>query len=156
MGVMDKVCITFFEGDVITIPLTLLRRPLGPDMNISERSRLCFPDLSFLGPVRFSVKMGLAEYGPNLMRRFYLWHIVLWFRPSSTNIILKVPTADELFNFIFQHDTLLYSVTNILVVSAVLILVSFLAVSMQWVRSLENPGLFCFHETSSREETRSV
>ena len=37
MGVMDEVCITFFEGDVVTFSLASLRRPFVHGVNISER-----------------------------------------------------------------------------------------------------------------------
>ena len=46
-------------------------------------------------------------------------------RPSlfTIDIILKVPAADELFNFILKCDTLLCGVTNIFVVSIIFVLI---------------------------------
>ena len=49
--------------------------------------------------------------------------------PPSINVIPMVPAADELFNFILKRDTLLRGVTNILMVSTILVLIHFGAIS---------------------------
>ena len=146
MGVMDEVCITLLEGDVFILPLALFHRPLVHGVNISERSRLDFSDVSFLGPACFSGKVWPTEYGLNLTLMLYLRCFVLWSGPPSINAILKVPAIDELFNFILQHNKLLCSVTNVLMVSAILILVPLGVVSTQWVRSFEYLSLLYSHE----------
>ena len=130
MGVMDEVGITLLEGDVVILPLAMFRRPLVHGVNISERSCLRFSNVPFLGPTCFSSKVGPTEYGLNLMRRFCLRSFVMWSGPPSINVVLKVPSTDELFDFVLQHNTLLRSVTNVLMVSAILILISFEAISM--------------------------
>ena len=37
MGVMDEVCVTFFESDVVALSLVLFRMSLVHVVNISER-----------------------------------------------------------------------------------------------------------------------
>ena len=50
MRVVDKVCITFSDSDVIIFLLKLLRRLLVHTVNIDERPFLRLPDLMFLAP----------------------------------------------------------------------------------------------------------
>ena len=53
---------------------------------------------------------------------------------------------DEFFNLILKRDTLLRSVTDVLVVPTILVLVFFLAVSTKQVMPFEDSGLFCCHK----------
>ena len=52
MGVVDEVCITFFESDVIILPLELLYRPLGLIMDVDEWPIFRLPDVTVLRPTR--------------------------------------------------------------------------------------------------------
>ena len=88
----------------------------------------------------------------------YVWGlslrgVILRPSPSTTDIILEVPTTDELFNFILKCDTLLHGVTNVLVVSTIFALVSLGAVSTQRVRLLEHSSLlYCHEDVLSRRD----
>ena len=53
---------------------------------------------------------------------------------------------DEFFDLILKPDTLLHSVTDVLVVPTILVLVPFGAISTQRVGSFEDFGLFCCHK----------
>ena len=95
MGVMDDMCITFIEGDVVALPLALFHRPLISGMTISERPQFCFQGISFLGPACFSIKVGATEYGLNFMWRLRFRCLVLRSGSSYVNIILKVSAVNE-------------------------------------------------------------
>ena len=66
MGVMDEVCITFFEGDVIVFPLELLCKLLVQVVDIGERFIPCFLDVAILGPTRLTGEMRFSKDRMNL------------------------------------------------------------------------------------------
>ena len=129
MRVMDEVCITLLECDVVVLPLVLLRGPLVHTMNISERPQLRFSNVSFLGPTRFTSKIRSPKDCPDFLWGLCLRGIILRPRPSAIDIILGVHVVNELFNFILKCDILLRGITNVLVVSTILVLIPFRAVS---------------------------
>ena len=67
VGVVDKVCITFFENDVVILPLELLCRPLVHAVGIGDQPLLCLLDISFLRPTRFFEEVRSIEDCPNFM-----------------------------------------------------------------------------------------
>ena len=67
MGVMDEVCITFSESDVVTFPLELLCRSLVQDMDIGDRPIFCLPTVTALSPTRLPSKIRFAKDRPNLL-----------------------------------------------------------------------------------------
>ena len=67
MGVMDEVCITISEGDVIIFLLDLFYRPLIQVVDIGEWLIPCFPDVVVLGPMCLPNKMRSAENRPDLL-----------------------------------------------------------------------------------------
>ena len=146
MGVMDEVCIAFFESDVIVLPLELLCKPLVHTANISERSPLCLQDVPFLCPTHFSGKVRSTEDHPNLVWGLHLRCIVLQLGPSTVNVVLEVPTADEFFDLILECNTFFSGVIDVHVVSTIFILIPFGAASMQWIKPLEYSNVFCSHE----------
>ena len=137
VGVMDEVCITFFENDVVVLPLGLLYRPLVHTVNISERPFLCLPDLLVLYLRRFSGEVRFVEDHPNFVWRLYLRCIILRPGPPVVNVVLEVPMVDELLNFILKRNAFFYGVTNVLMVSTIFILIHLGAISTQRVRLLE-------------------
>ena len=73
--------------------------------------------------------MRSSEDSPDFVWGLYFNGVILQPSPSATDIILKVPAADELFNFILKHDTFLHGVTNIFVISKIFVLIPLGAVS---------------------------
>ena len=62
------------------------------------------------------------------------------------DIVLEVPLSDEFFNLILECDAFFCGVANIWVISAVLVLVSFRAVSPHYIWSLVDSCMFCGQE----------
>ena len=143
---MDEVCITFLEGDVVVLPLAVLCRPLVRTVNISERPCFRFSDISFLDPTSFTGKVGSTKDCLDFMWRLCLWCFFPWSGSPSVDIILKVPKTDEFFDLILKRDTLLRNMTDVLVVSTILVLVPFRADSTQQVGPFEDSGLFSCHK----------
>ena len=145
VGVLDKVCITFSESDVVVLPLELLCMSLVHAVNIGERPLLRLSDVAFLCPMHFSSEVRSTKDHLDFAWEFCLRSIVLRPGPPVVDVILKVPTANEFLNLILESDVLFSGVTDILVVSAVFILISLRSISMQWVRPLEYPSFLCNH-----------
>ena len=76
VGVVDEVCIIFPESDVVVLPLELLCRPFVHTVNIGERPLLRLPNVTFLGPTRFSSEVRSAEDRLDFAWRFCLRSIV--------------------------------------------------------------------------------
>ena len=76
VGVVDKVCITFFESDVIVVPIELLCRPLVHAVNIGERPFLRLSDVLFLCSTHFFGEVRSAEDHPNFIWGLYLRCII--------------------------------------------------------------------------------
>ena len=146
VGVMDEVCISFFESDVVIFPFKLLRRPLVRTVNISERPLLCLSDVSFLCPTHFSGEVRSTKDRPDLVWGLYLRCIILRPGPPVVNVVLEAPTTNELLDFILEHNALFRGVTNVLMVSTIFILIPLGTVSTQRVRPLEYSSLFHDHE----------
>ena len=79
--------------------------------------------------------------GPDFAEKFCL--VLITAQPSSlvTDVVLEVLIADEFLDPILKHDVLLCGVADILVILAVFALISFGAVSSQWVWPLEDAYL---------------
>ena len=107
----------------------LLCRPLIQRVNIGEWFVSGFSDIAVLGYLRLSGEVRSAKDGFDLTRRFSHILVIAWPGSSITNIIPEVPGRDELLDLVFEHDVLLCGVADILVISAVLVLVSFGVVS---------------------------
>ena len=146
MGVVDEVCITFFESDVVIFPFELLRMPLVHTVNISERPLLFLSDISFLCPMCFSSEVRPAEDRPDLMWGHSLKCIVLWPGPPIVDVVLEVPAMDEFLNFILECNALFSGVTDIFMVLTIFIMIPLGAISMQRVKSFEYSSLFHSHE----------
>ena len=58
------------------------------------------------------------------------------------DVILELPLSDEFFDLILECDAFFHCVANILVISAVLVLVSFRAVSPHCIYSLIDSCMF--------------
>ena len=129
VGVMDEVCLTIFEDDVVIFPLELSSWPLIQVMDISGQPISCFSDVAVLGPICLPSKMRFVEDHPNLVWGLRFYSVILLSCPPVIDIILKVPTTDELLYFIFEGNALLSDVTNDFVEPAVFILVPFEAFS---------------------------
>ena len=61
VGVVDEMCITFSEIDVVVLPFKLICRSLVHAVNIGERPLLRLPDVTLLCPTRFSSQVRSAE-----------------------------------------------------------------------------------------------
>ena len=90
-----------------------------------------------LGPSHLSSKVWSVEDGPNFLRRFTLILVIL-----VMDIVPEVTITDEFLNLLFEHDALLCGVVDILVISIVLILISFGVVFSQQIRPLIDAYLF--------------
>ena len=88
MGVMDKVCITFFEGDVVIFPLEMFRRLLVQIVDISERPLPCFPDVAVLVLMHLPSEVRSAEDSPDLTWGLRFWSLILCSHPPIINIIM--------------------------------------------------------------------
>ena len=130
IGVIDEVCITFFESDVVVLPLELLCRLLIHAVDIGERPILHLPDVTIWCPTCLPGKVRSTEDHPDLTWGFCLKSVILWSCPPVINIMLEVPTANELLDLILEGDALLSGMTNVLVEPTVLILLPLGEVSM--------------------------
>ena len=135
--VVNMVCISFTEGDVVHLPSELLCRPLVQRVLICERFFLCFSNIVILDPSRLSGQVWSVEDGPNFLKRFTPILVIL-----VMDVVSEVTITDEFLNLLFEHDTLLCGVVEILVISIVLILISFGVVSSQQIRPLVDVCLF--------------
>ena len=145
VGMVDEVCITFFESDVV-FSFELLCRSLVHTVYIGEQPLLRLPDVSFLRPTRFSSEVRPAEDRPDFLWGFCLKSIVLRPGPLVVDVILEEPVANEFLNLILESDALLSGVTDVLVESAIFVLIPLRAVSMKRVRPLEYPSLLRGYE----------
>ena len=107
MRVMDGVCITIFEGDVVFFPLEMFYRSLVQIVDINEWPIPCFPDVAVLGPMHFLSEVRFAEDSLDLEWGLHCRSIILRSRPPIIHIILQVLMLDKLLYLIFQGDTLL-------------------------------------------------
>ena len=85
--------------------------------------------------------MQSAKDGPDWAWKFCLVLVTTWLGSFVTDVVLEVPITDEFLNLILKHDTLLCSVAEILVIPVVLVLISFGAVSLQWIGPFEDARL---------------
>ena len=113
---MDEVCITFSESDVVIFPIELLCRPLVQVVDIGERPIPYFLDVAVLDLTHLPGEMRSAEDRPDLTWGFHFWSVILQSCPSVINIILEVPTMDELLYLIFEGDALLSGVIDVFMV----------------------------------------
>ena len=130
MGVMDEVCITFSESDVVVFPLELLCRPLVQVVDIGERPILCLPIITVLRPTCLPYKIRFAGDRPDLVWGLYFRSVILRPCPPIVDVILKVPAANELLYLVLEGDALLNGVTDVFMEPIILVLVLFRAVSM--------------------------
>ena len=144
--VVDEVCITFFESNVVIFHLELLYRPLVHAVDIGEWPLFRLSDVSFLRPTRFSGEVRSTKDRLDFLWGFCLRCIILWPGPPVINGVLEVPAVDEFLNLILKCNALFSRVTDVLVVSAIFTLIPFGEVSTQRVRLLEYSSLFRGHE----------
>ena len=97
-----------------------------------------FLGIAISGPVRLSSEMGFAKDSPNLAWGLRFRWVILRSRPPIADIVLQVPTVNELLYLIFKGDTLLDGMAGISVESTELVLVLLGAISMQWVKPFKN------------------
>ena len=76
-----------------------------------------------------------TEDGPNFTRRSYFALVSARLGAFFADVISEIPITDEFLDFILEHDALLCGMANILVISVILILISFGAISYQRIRS---------------------
>ena len=74
--------------------------------------------------------MRSTEDGPDLARRFCLILVIARLGSSVMDVIPKLRITDEFLDLILEHYAFLYGVADILVIPAVLILISFGAISL--------------------------
>ena len=96
--------------------------------------------------MRFSGEVRFIEDHLDLVWGLCLKCIVLHPGPPVVNVVLEVPVAGELLDFILECNALFSGVTDVLVVSTIFIMIPFRAISTQRVRPLEYPSLFCSHK----------
>ena len=134
--VTNMTCVLFTEGDIVHLSSDLFGRPLV------ERARGCdwpFPSLSEVTILASSLLLGEVrsiEDSSDLARRSCLMLVLMGLGAPVADVVLEVPFSDEFFNLIFECDALFCGVANISVISTVLVLVSFRAVSLHRIWSL--------------------
>ena len=139
--VVNMVCISITEGDVVHLPFELLRRPLVQTVNVGERSLPGFSDVAVLGSPRLFGEVRPTKDCFDFVKRFCLVLATMQLGSSVVDIVLEIPIADEFLNLILKHDTLLCNVVDTFVIPAVLALVSLGVASSQWVQPLEDACL---------------
>ena len=88
-------------------------------------------------PTRFSGEVRSAEDCLDFVWWLCLRCIILRLGPLVVNVVLEVPAANEFLNFILKCNAFFNSVTDVIMLSAIFVLIPFRAVSTQWVRPLE-------------------
>ena len=129
MGVMDEVCITFSESDIVIFPLELLCRSFIHVVDIGELPIIRLPKIMVLRPTSLPGEVRTTKDRPDLAWRFFFTSVILWPRPPVVDVVLEVPATNELFNLVFEGETLFSGVTNIFMEPAILVLVPLGAVS---------------------------
>ena len=115
-------------------------------MDIGERPILRLPNVTLLQPTRFPGEVRTVEDRPDFAWGLCFRYIILQSFPLVIDVILELPTTNELLNLVFEGDALLGGVTDVFMEPTVLVLVPFGVVSMQRVRPLEYSRLLCCHE----------
>ena len=141
VSMMNVACISITKGDVVHIPSELLRKPLVQAINVGEWSILGLFNIAVLGSSHLSGEVRPAKDGPDFVKRFCLVLVTVRLGYPITDVVLEVPITNEFLNLFLKHDTFLCSVADILVISIVFVLISFGAVSSQWVGPPEDAYL---------------
>ena len=143
MGVIDEVCITYSESEVIIFPFELLCRLLIHAVDIGERPILRLPDVTVLDPTCLLGEVRTAKDRLDFTWGLYFRSVILRPRPPIIDVILEVPAVNELLYLIFEGDAFLSGITDIFMEPAVLVLVPLGAVFKEWVRLLDQSCLLC-------------
>ena len=106
----------------------LLRRPLIHIVDIGERNILCLQDVTVLHPMRLPGKIR-TEDRPDLAWGLCFRSVILWPCHPVIDVILEVPTMNELLYLVLEGDSLLNRMIDIFMEPAVLILVPLKVVS---------------------------
>ena len=131
VSVANVMHISITGSNVVHIPFELVCRPLVQTVNVGEQSVLGLSKVAISSSPRFSDEMRSSKDGPDFER----------LGSPVTNVVLKVPIMDEFFALILKHDALLCGMADILEIPIVLVLISFGAISSQWVEPLVDPSL---------------
>ena len=113
----------FTEGDIFCLTSSLLGRPL---VEKAHGHNWPFPGLSevtILGSSHLLGEVWSAEDGSDFSRRFCFVLVLAGLSAPIADVVLEVSLSDELLNLDLEGDAFFRGVTNIPVVSTVLILV---------------------------------
>ena len=117
------VRVSLAESDVIRLPSELFGRPLVRKVRGRNRSFLCFSEITILGSWRFPREVWPVEDSSDLARKSCLTLVVAQLGASVADIISEVSFSDEFLDLIIEHNALLRGVADILVISAIFILI---------------------------------
>ena len=127
--VTNMMCVIFAEGDSVRLSFDLLGRSLI--MRARNRDQP-FPGLSevaILGSSRFPGEVWSTEDSFDLARRSCLLLVLAGLGAPVADVVMEVPFLDAFFDLILERDAYFSGVVNVSVILAVLVLVSFGAVS---------------------------
>ena len=144
--VMNVTCILFTEGDIVHLTSDLFGRPLVGRARGPNRPFPGLSEVAVLGSSRFPSEVRSTEDSSNLARSSCLVLVLAGLDAPVADLVLEVPLSDEFFNFILECDAFFCGVANISVISTILVLVSFRAVSSHCIWSLLNSCVLCGQE----------
>ena len=109
----------------------MVERDRGPNQPFPGHS-----EVAVLGSLRFPGEMWSTKDSSDLKGRSYLVLVLVGLGALVADVVLEVPLSDEFFNLILECDVFFCGVANISVISAILVLVHFRAVSPHCIWSL--------------------
>ena len=130
------VCVPLTKDDIIHLPSILLSRLLVRRVRIHEQPFPCLSEIAILCSSHLLGELRSAEDSPDLARRSRLALVVTRLGTFVANVISEVPLSNEFLDLIPEHNAHLDGVADIFVISEILILIPFLAVSSQRIRLL--------------------
>ena len=137
---MNVTCVLSTEGDIVRLTSNLFGRLLVERASDHDRPFPGLSEVAVLGSSRFPSEVRSAEDSSDLVRRPCLVLVLTGLGSPVADVVLEVPLSNEFFNLILDCDAFFCGVANILVISALHVLVSFRAVSPQRIWS---PVDFC-------------
>ena len=121
--------VSFTEGDIFRLTSSLFGRPLVERAHGCNRPFPGLSDVAILGSSRLPSEVWSIEDGFDFVGRSCLVLVLARLGAPVADVVLEVPISNEL-NLILQGDAFFFGVADISVVSVVLALVPFRAVSL--------------------------
>ena len=123
------VCVPLTKDDIIHLPSILLNKLLVRRVRIHEHHFPCLSEIAVSGPSHLPSEVISTEDSPDLARRSRLALVIMRLGAFVADVISKVPLLNEFLNIIPEHKAHLDGVASIFVISEILVLIPFLAIS---------------------------